>query len=100
MARPVKSHVFRGKRYSIEHHNASILRDRYGDCDPPDKKGKRIRLYKGMLPRKALEVAVHEATHALSWDWTEETVTEFAKDLSNFLWRLGYRKVDNGSKRS
>jgi hypothetical protein len=93
MARPVKSHVFRGKRYKIEFANGSVLRDRDGDCDPPNKAEKKIRLYKGMSGKRALEVALHEPLHAIFWDLEESAIDEIGKDLSDFLWRLGYRKI-------
>jgi len=42
--------------------------------------------------RQLLGTAVHEALHACNWDASEKKVDRTAKDLSRFLWRLGYRR--------
>lgn len=88
------THSFRGRRYEIVVAGSrEIPSDRDGDCDPPTKKNKRIRIYKNVPPKKALEVTVHEALHACYWDLDEKAVDQAARDLSHFLWRMGYRKV-------
>ena len=45
--------------------------------------------------RKALEIYLHEASHLLSPDDSEEEIVRKSVVLCKLLWRLGYRKVDN-----
>lgn len=92
----IKSHVFGGKRYRIRHVNAKKLGNAWGACDPPTQKDKEIWLYRGMPPKKALEVEIHEVVHAIDWRLDEAAVKQMGKDISSFLWRLGYRKVVDG----
>lgn len=45
-----------------------------------------------------LETALHEFHHLKRPQETEEEVLDYSKDLMRFLWKLHYRKVDNGKK--
>lgn len=65
-----------------------------GDCDPPDTKNKKLRVYHGLTGCRELEVNIHEAMHACLWDLDEDAVDETSTDLARYLWRLGYRKVE------
>lgn len=79
-----------GRRYKVRH--VSQLRDR-GQCDPPDQRGKEIRIATWLPPQEHLEVAIHEFKHADDWrKYDEGYVARFAEDLARFLWRLGYRR--------
>lgn len=81
-----------GRRYAVRH--VAQMRDR-GQCDPPDQRGKEIRIASWLPEREHLEIAIHEFVHADDWDkFDEGYVTRFAADLSTFLWRLGYRRAN------
>ena len=45
--------------------------------------------------RKLLEIYIHEVTHLLYPEASEEEVIEKSVILTKLLWRLGYRMVDN-----
>lgn len=64
-----------------------------GDCDPPDAKGKTIRIQAGMQPQLELDTVIHELMHAGNWSLSEEHVNQVATDIAAALWKLGYRKV-------
>jgi len=45
-------------------------------------------------PKRLLDTEIHEAFHAL-FRWMDEGyVKTAASDLTNYLWRLGYRKCE------
>ena len=68
------------------------LRD-YGDMvDPGKASGRRIRIGTWQADEELLDTIVHEALHCIEPHWTEEKVTEAAKELARLLWRLGYRR--------
>jgi len=47
------------------------------------------------LPAKEyLEVLVHEYLHHEFKHWDETFVEEYGKKISDFLWQMGYRKVN------
>ncbi|HEY2759904.1 MAG TPA: hypothetical protein VGI75_04155 [Pirellulales bacterium] len=64
-----------------------------GFCDPPTTTNKSIVVAKGLSEKDQLEILVHEMLHAGGWHFDEEYVTQFARDISHVLWRLGYRQV-------
>lgn len=63
-----------------------------GECDPPDKPGKEIRINSRLRGLDKLEAIVHEALHAGNWlHRSEEAVTQEAHDMARVLWKLNYR---------
>ena len=62
-----------------------------GDCDPPDRPSKEIRVSSGLRGEERLEVTLHELLHAAGWHIDEGFVEQFAGDAARALWRLGYR---------
>jgi hypothetical protein len=62
-----------------------------GDCDPPDKPGKEIRVSSSLQGEERLEVLIHELVHAAGWHIAEGFTETFARDAARVLWRLGYR---------
>jgi hypothetical protein len=62
-----------------------------GDCDPPDRRRKEIRVASGLIGEERLEVLLHELVHAAGWHIDEGFVERFAADAARALWRLGYR---------
>ena len=69
------------------------LKDRYGDCDPPDQPGKEIRICTGLSEQKELEVLLHEMLHCADWQKSEEFVEHVADDITRVLTKLGWRKT-------
>ena len=61
-----------------------------GDCDPPDKPGKEIRVASTLRGEEKLEVLLHEFVHAAGWHLDEAFVAQFAEDAARALTRLGY----------
>ena len=48
-------------------------------------------------PKELLRVLLDEAFHALDSTTDNTVVDEYARDLSDFLWRCGYRRVNTSS---
>ena len=71
--------------------------DALGDCDPPEAKQKRIHIATDLDPKTELETTIHELMHAAAWPASEEYIETVSNDIANVLWRLGYRKANNGS---
>lgn len=65
-----------------------------GECDPPNTKGKEIRIRKTLRGEERLEVLIHESLHAVNWSLDEEHVNEISQDIARLLWRLNYRSLD------
>ena len=66
----------------------------HGDCDPPDKPNKAIRVVSTVRDRVELETFLHEMLHASDWTKDESWVEDVAYDISKALWRLGYRRSE------
>ena len=79
---------FRGKAYS---YLRKSIKD-FGSCDNPKDYAKEIVVRKNMDEKEELDTNIHEFLHACFWDLTEEAITESAKDITEALWKLGYRK--------
>lgn len=62
-----------------------------GDCDPPTRAKKEIRVDPRLQGEERLEVLLHEMVHAAGWHIDETFVEQFAADAARALWRLGYR---------
>ena len=79
-----------GRRWNLVYRR---LRDNRGECDPPEQCKKEIRVANDLRGQEELEVLLHEMVHAAGWHLDEEYVQKFADDVSQVLWRLGYRKL-------
>lgn len=64
-----------------------------GDCDPPTKKNKAVRLNKEIDGQDLMEAVLHECGHGRWWDMDEDAIAGFAEDMTRLLYRLGYRRV-------
>lgn len=64
-----------------------------GDCDPPDKKNKTIRISEALTDVEELDTLLHEFLHAAEWNMSEEWVDAAGRDIAHALWRLGWRKT-------
>ena len=71
-----------------------------GDCDPPTRPNKEIRVRSTVAGEQRLDVLVHEMLHAAGWHIDEEFVDRFASDLARALWRLGYRDSGESARDS
>jgi len=58
------------------------------------KDEKRIVIDKRLKGRKYLLCLIHELTHIHLPDFTEEQVVQFSERLTNDLWSLKIRRVD------
>jgi len=84
----VRTHTFNGRRYTVE-----IEHRLKGWCDTPDEKDEyTIYIDPELGVKDFLEVAIHEAIHALKPELSEEGVDSLSVPLSRWLWRLGYRR--------
>lgn len=65
-----------------------------GECDPPEARGKEIRIDAELVGEELLEVLVHEMLHAANWHAAEEWVEDTSRDVARALTRLGYRRAE------
>jgi hypothetical protein len=79
-----------GKRWRIRW--VPNLGECLGDCDPPNKPNKEIRIWSGCKDEVELDTIIHECLHGSGWHLDEAYVSRFATDLARILTRLGYRK--------
>lgn len=83
-----------GKRWKLTEMTSNALgRDKFGECDPPSKQGKEIRIYYRLKGEKRLEILLHEMLHASDWSKDETWVDGTARDLARALTRLGYVNI-------
>jgi hypothetical protein len=88
-----KTHTFNGVEYDLD-----IREKPYkGMCAYPDGQAE-ITIMRRLDTRIGLDVAIHEATHALCPEVGEGDVTKLATELARWLWRLGYRMTVKGKK--
>lgn len=80
---PVKTHTFDGRKYHI------IVDDLDGNCDTDTKLW--LIIERDLRERVGLETVIHESLHACAWSASEKKVSQTAKDIARFLWRLGFR---------
>ena len=92
MPRPVKTHIFNGNKYLIKHLPPSRIQKgtAYGTADHPTTKNKCIEIANNLEGKELLRVYIHEALHCINFLWPENFVDRASRDLSGFLWRLGY----------
>lgn len=82
----IKSHSFNRRKYQIR------LEELDGICDTYKLK-KTLSIYRNLKTRVGLVTTIHEALHAECWNKSEKVINRVSKEIGNFLWRLGYRKV-------
>ena len=86
------SHVFRNKRYKVCFVKKVDEEGSWGECDPPNKKNKKVKIRNNLSDKNTLTTAIDEAIHACIFDLDNEVVAEMSQSMSNFLWKLGYRR--------
>jgi hypothetical protein len=77
-------HTIRGKMWDVRY-VPNMRAD--GECDPPNKPGKEIRISRRCKGLRRLVVLLHEGIHAGLWDLDESVVEELAEDLGRLVWR-------------
>ncbi len=82
-----KTQTFNRKKYHI------IVDNLDGNCDTDSKLW--LIIERDLKKKVGLETAIHEALHACLWSKKEKEVEQTAKDITRFLWNLGYRKSDD-----
>lgn len=96
----MKKFQFNGEWWQLVRSRKTTIPDANGDV----MKGKTLRRIR-VRPRNELYLdhfqtkeeeelytLVHEAMHAMQWDLDEEAIVRNSKDLTVFLWQLGYRQ--------
>ena len=53
----------------------------------------KIELYNGLKGKQHLNIILHEKLHLLFPDHEEKAIRKMAKEISNMLWKDGYRKI-------
>ena len=86
----MKSHTFRGIRYRVA---ADQKIDGYAEV-PVGREPKTIYVDPTLPPLRHLEIALHEALHAEDPKKPERVVERQGKSLARWLWRMGYRRVN------
>lgn len=59
---------------------------------------KIIELDERLVGKKHLEILIHEIMHIQNPEWSETMVIKKSKELTNVLWSVNYRRVDNKHK--
>lgn len=54
----------------------------------------RIEVDPDLDDRTMLDICIHEALHVLFEDLCEESVNNAGISISDLLWRLGYRRIE------
>jgi hypothetical protein len=88
MSKTIKSTKIRGKRWNIDDVNCLPVGD-LGQCDYNNH---TLNIPYDGDQKEELDVIIHETIHAGFPDLIEQAVDEFATDLANLLWKLGWRK--------
>jgi hypothetical protein len=83
------THVFRGRRYTIEDVRQRKMR---GFCDDPKSTEKILNIPSNGATLDNLTTIIHEGLHACIWDLTEDSIEETSDSIAKLLWRLGWRK--------
>ena len=87
----------RGKKWNLcvlRENNSAYDR---GQCDPPNKQGKQIRIYPAAFKtdHRLMETLIHEALHAACWDLDEELVEDFSHDVARILLKCGFSRTED-----
>jgi hypothetical protein len=90
--RAIRAHRFRNNRYKVE---VKKLKDRRGQCDDPTTQGKSIVIDPNQSGENLLATLLDESIHACMFDIDNEVVDVISDDIARFLWRAGYRLVED-----
>lgn len=84
--------VVSGKRWNLRFVKTKTYD---GECDPPTKPKKEIRIAARLKGEEKLDAVIHELLHAAGWHIDEEFVGKFATDAARALTKLGYSENGN-----
>lgn len=59
---------------------------------------KHIWINKNLRGKPLLGTILHEVLHCVEPRWSEDAVLELEKDLTDILWKLGYRSEELGDE--
>jgi len=76
--------------------SSQIPNDRWADCSDPGDPKRQIRVREVLRGRAKLETVLHEALHAQWPEDSEEKIKKSGKELADLLWKIGYRKIEDG----
>jgi hypothetical protein len=85
----IKTHTFRGLKYHVH-----IEHKLDGWAEVPGREPRGIYCDPTLSPKSFMETAIHEAMHAEDPDVSEKVILRRGKSMANWLWRLGYRRVE------
>lgn len=80
--------VIRGVQWIIRQ-STRALKDKWGWCD---WERRSITLCRSLRGKRHLDTVIHELLHAEFPDLDESVVCESATDITNVLWKMGYRR--------
>ena len=83
--KPVKTHTFNKRKYTID------IGKFEGSCDQYKCSDHYLSILADLDTQKGLITAIHEALHACKWTASEDSVDTTSNDIGRFLWRLGFR---------
>jgi hypothetical protein len=78
-----------GRRWQLVECDGRELPGKWGECEGPHVRNKRIRIRRGLSGQHRAEILTHEILHAAGWHIDEEAVTELASDIARALERTG-----------
>ena len=85
----IRTATFNDVKYDVK-----LIEPVDGICDSPTGARPTLTVYADLNSQEGLETVIHESLHACFWAKTEEKVSQTAKDVARFLWRLGFRLKD------
>ena len=84
----VRTHIFNGRKYTI------VVEGRTDGCvDKYSMDERFMMIMTDPHTKNELETFIHESLHAENWAATEKVVERVGRELADFLWRLGFRRV-------
>lgn len=71
---------------------ADDLKGDVGSTDRPNRIRKKIQIKTMQTEKEELDTLLHECRHAQNWNESETAVARDAKELTEILWTLGWRR--------
>jgi len=68
-----------------------------GLCFDPEDEHPKIYIRPGMSNRREMNTCLHEYAHAFFWDKPETDIRRYADTVSSYLYKLGWRKVEDST---
>ena len=87
----IKTFKMRGKLYHLK---IQKLRAARGMCEHPNTKGKTVYIDSRETGKHLLATILDELFHTAMWEVENTIVDTISDDMADFLWRAGYRNMD------